>query len=673
MVSSPGKLSPSRRVLGAAAIAFLAAASWFALGMNRGVLLSSDVKSRCWPWAPSYRAGELQAPVLSDPVWQFVPWLEFARRELADGRLPLWNPHQDGGVPLLGNGQAALGSPLVLPALLLGVASGWNLSLLLRLIVAAAASYLWLRELGPSRLAASLGAVMFALSGPFVSWLEHPHTLTAAAVPLVLLYAWRLMRRPSPGATLGLAFSTATVLAGGHPETALMGAIVVCLLLCAGETRVRGAVRLGTGSVLGVLLAAPVVLPFVEYFFSSAARGGEARLHFVLPLASLVRFVLPHADVGHPIEAAATVSAVGLALALVGVAIGGAQRVRWVAALVAALLMLLAYANPVARFLAEHTPVYWTRAIIFLPLPLGMLAALGLDALRSRAGRVRGGRGAGALAGALALLAGGELVMAARGVHAVTDPADIDRTTPLLQRLAAEHELFRILPLHTFLPPDSATAFGLDDVRGYDALGPAGWYRERRSLGRFTSTSTVSDVLEPWDLARGGTALDFWNVKYLLVHPQLPYTAERLNREFGLDLREVYAGADGRVLENRRVLPRARLAGEGTVRVVQARPTRWRLDTDAPTETVLTLANPMFPGWRARVDGRPVPLGGEAGAAMQVRVPGGRHEVEFRYAPRSFRLGVGLSGLGLALLAGIAVRAGSVRRRLSRDAGAAGA
>lgn len=658
---------------GAAAIGCLAAASWVALGMNRGVLLSSDVKARCWPWAPSYHAAELQAPLLSDPVWQFVPWLEFARRELSEGRLPLWNPHQDGGVPLLGNGQAALGSPLVLPALLLGVASGWNLSLLLRLIVATAGTYLWLRELGRSRLAALLGAVMFALSGPFVAWLEHPHTLTAAAVPLVLLFAWRLVRRPSPGATFGLAFSTATVLAGGHPETAVMGGIVVCLILCAGERRVWGAVRVGAGSALGLLLAAPVVLPFLEYFFLSAARGGEARLHFVLPLASLVRFIVPHADVGHPIEAAATVSVVGLVLALVGVATGGARRVRRVATLVAFLLMLSAYANPVARVLAEHTPVYWTRAIIFLPLPLGMLAALALDALHSRASRVLGPRAAGVLAGALVLGAGGELLMAARGVHAVTAPVDIDRTTPLLQRLAAERDPFRILPLHTFLPPNSATALGLDDVRGYDALGPAGWYRERRGLGRFTSTSTVSDVLEPWELAAGGRALDFWNVEYLLVHPQLPYTAERLNREFGLDLEEVYVGADGRMLRNRRVLPRFRLAGEGTIRLVQACPTRWLFDVATPAATVVTLANPMFPGWQARVDGRVVPLAAAPGIAMQLNVPPGRHEVEVRYRPLSFRVGVRLCAVGLALLAGAAWQAGRGCRSLMIRSQRAGA
>ena len=114
--------------------------------MHRGLLLSSDVKSSRSPWEPLFDERRIQSPALSDPVWQFVPWLRLARRELAQGRLPLWNPHQDGGVPLLGNGQSALGSPLLWPALALGAARGWNLSLLARLLVALAGTFLWLRD-----------------------------------------------------------------------------------------------------------------------------------------------------------------------------------------------------------------------------------------------------------------------------------------------------------------------------------------------------------------------------------------------------------------------------------------------------------------------------------------------------------------------------------------------
>src|SRR5512141_137768 len=113
-------LRPSR-FTGLAALLVLGVALGARLRMHEGLVLSNDVKSRFWPWAPSLGVQKLEAPSLSDPVWQFVPWLELARRESAAGRLPFWNPYQDGGVPLLGNSISSLGSPLVWPALLLGV------------------------------------------------------------------------------------------------------------------------------------------------------------------------------------------------------------------------------------------------------------------------------------------------------------------------------------------------------------------------------------------------------------------------------------------------------------------------------------------------------------------------------------------------------------------------
>ncbi len=90
-----------RRLAFLAALLALAATLWLALGMDRGVLLATGVRSRAWPWAPLMAGRGPEGQVLSDPVWQFVPWLHLGREELRAGRLPLWNPHQNGGQPLL--------------------------------------------------------------------------------------------------------------------------------------------------------------------------------------------------------------------------------------------------------------------------------------------------------------------------------------------------------------------------------------------------------------------------------------------------------------------------------------------------------------------------------------------------------------------------------------------
>ncbi len=646
-----------------AALAAFGAACWFSLGMHRGLLLSTDIKSRCWPWAPSFPQAALQAPLLSDPVWQFVPWLELGRRELAAGRLPLWNPYQDGGVPLFGNAQSAFLSPLVVPALALGVASGWNPMLLLKIVVAALGMFLYLRDVGRSRPAAVLGALMFALSGPFVAWLEHPLTLMAAPLPFVLLFGRRLLERGGAAACIGLAAATASVLLGGQPEAAVVGAGVAAALVLAEARAARDIARVSATGALGALAAAIALVPFAEYLSHSAALAGGGRFPFTLPASALVRFVAPHAAVGHPIEAAATVSAVGLILAAVGAFRRGRRRLDIGAAGVAALLLVLTYANPLSKAIAGMTPIYWSRALLFLPIALAVLASGGLDGvgvwLESRGWR----RARGVAAALIAAAAGAELLAAARGVHAITPPSNLDRSSPLLEVLARDPEPFRILPLDSYLPPNSATAVHLEDVRGYDALAPREWRAERAAIGLFSKTSYVSDVLEPGEIAYGGEALDRWNVKYLILHPQLPYNADRLNGELGLDLEEVYLGFDGRLLRNRRVLPRARLAGDGAVKVLVRQPLRWDLAVESRGPSTLILGNPMFPGWEAELDGRRAAIASSNGKPIEVAVPAGSHGVVIRYRPLSLRIGIVLSALGIGGTVAMAVAC----RRRRRD------
>ncbi|MFN2385410.1 MAG: hypothetical protein ABR576_03855 [Thermoanaerobaculia bacterium] len=632
----------------ALAALFVAAGAlfWIGLGMHRGLLLSNDVKSMSWPWAPGYAKQEIVAPALSDPVWHFVPWLEFARKELAAGRLPLWNPHQDGGVPLLGNAQSGLGAPLLWPVLLFGTAGGWNLSLLLRLLLAFGGMVVWQRDLGRSPAAATLAGLVFALSGPFLGWLEHLISVAAAAVPLLLFFIGRLARRASRGSAAGCALATYLVLSGGHPETSLMAALLAGAHLLYLKPPLRRAGTVLASAAIGAGLAAPFLVPFFEYFFQSEARLGIDRAAFVLPAADLLRFLTVSRPGSNVIEGAATVSVTALLLA-------SASLLRWRDGetrfwlIVAAVCLLVTYENPIARFLSAQTPVYWTRALVLLPIALGSLAAGSWDWLLARvSGAVPSGLARAVAALPVAAVAV-ELLLASRGVHGSTDSADLSRTPPILRRLQADPEIFHVLPLHTFLPPNTATQYGLDDLRGYDALAPAGWRRRRERIGRFINVPTQRGVLEPWDIAPGGEALDHWNVKYLLLHPGFAFGAETLNARRGLDLREVYSGPDGKLLENRRVLPRVRITTPGTVRLLERRPARWLLETDSPESGEVLVASPFFPGWGALVDGARVTVRAAPGDPIRFSVPAGKHEVELVYRPASFRIGVGTALLSL--------------------------
>jgi hypothetical protein len=62
----------------------------------------------------------------------------------------------------------------------------------------------------------------------------------------------------------------------------------------------------------------------------------------------------------------------------------------------------------------------------------------------------------------------------------------------------------------------------------------------------------------------------------------------------------------------------------------------------------LVLSDPMYPGWRAKVDGREAPISPSRGLLRSVDLLSGAHEVVFSFVPRSL-----YAGLGVSLLAAV--------------------
>jgi len=77
--------------------------------------------------------------------------------------------------------------------------------------------------------------------------------------------------------------------------------------------------------------------------------------------------------------------------------------------------------------------------------------------------------------------------------------------------------------------------------------------------------------------------------------------------------------------------------------------------TSAPCAGMLIFAEPYFPGWEARVDGRPARILAAFGTLRGVAVPAGNHTVELRYRPRTVYGGAALSALGVLICAGLAL------------------
>ncbi|MCC7106274.1 MAG: YfhO family protein, partial [Chloroflexi bacterium] len=97
-------------------------------------------------------------------------------------------------------------------------------------------------------------------------------------------------------------------------------------------------------------------------------------------------------------------------------------------------------------------------------------------------------------------------------------------------------------------------------------------------------------------------------------------------------------------------------AGAGTVAYGARAAELHTIRVNSPTEALLVEREPFYPGWRAFVDGREVPVQRVNVAFRGVVVPAGAHEVQFQFDPGSFRLGVWVSvaSLGVLLALGFA-------------------
>lgn len=95
--------------------------------------------------------------------------------------------------------------------------------------------------------------------------------------------------------------------------------------------------------------------------------------------------------------------------------------------------------------------------------------------------------------------------------------------------------------------------------------------------------------------------------------------------------------------------------GISATEIVRSELTRVTVHTSSPGEALLVLNDTYYPGWNAFLDGVPTPIIPANIRYRAVWVPGGSHEIDFRYQPTSFRVGAVVSGFFLVLIMGIVV------------------
>ncbi|HZP40571.1 MAG TPA: YfhO family protein [Candidatus Binatia bacterium] len=135
------------------------------------------------------------------------------------------------------------------------------------------------------------------------------------------------------------------------------------------------------------------------------------------------------------------------------------------------------------------------------------------------------------------------------------------------------------------------------------------------------------------------------------------------------DERAAFAAVTSPAFTARRVVLEGRAAATAGGRVERVEPhapgrERWRVTAEGAGGGWLVVSAGWYPGWRARIDGRPAPVERADYALLAVHVPRGAHDVELRYVPRGFgaALAAFAAGAGVVAVALVALGVGHVRR-----------
>jgi hypothetical protein len=326
------------------------------------------------------------------------------------GIVPWWNPYSGIGMPLAGELQpGAFFFPFNL-LLLLGQGILWQQ--IFMQIIAGLATFALVRELGLSRLAALVAGILYALNGT-IAWTPGPAGVYCS-LPFLPLLLWGVERsrreKQGPLSILIIGAATAWSVLAGFPEPAYIGGILVLAWVIyrfvSDPKRWVLAKRAMMGWALGMLIAAPLLIAFVDY----VRESDSFRLHNLgelsLPWGAFSAILMPYVygSLGTSLQSAPLsriwdniggyAGTLAILMALIGVRSKSAHRGLKMLLLVWILLALAkTFGVPPITAWMNHIPLMkQTNFFRYAPpsweFALIILAAFGLDDFRNNSPRL---------------------------------------------------------------------------------------------------------------------------------------------------------------------------------------------------------------------------------------------------------------------------------------------
>lgn len=324
------------------------------------------------------------------PSLQFYPWREYAFDLLRHGQLPLWNPYNGAGAPLLANYQSALLYPLNWLGLVLPLAWSMSVTAVLHLFIAGLGMWQFTGRLGLTDLGRGVSTLAFGMTSYLVARLgTYPTLFVAAWMPWVLWSALGVLTQARRRDVAFLAIFAAMQLLAGHAQTTWYSMLLVVAFAAWWSVTQRPIqwrrwLLLAAGITLAGGMAAAQLLPTAELLSQSQRSGGvdyDTVMNFSYSPIRSFNLLLPnffgtpadgsYVTEGAFFEDALYVGLIPLISALVAVVTWGWGKLRrserpsyfstipfWFTIVVLGYVLALGKNAPVFPFLYENIPTF---------------------------------------------------------------------------------------------------------------------------------------------------------------------------------------------------------------------------------------------------------------------------------------------------------------------------
>jgi uncharacterized membrane protein YfhO len=265
---------------------------------------------------------------------------------------------------------------------------------------------------------------------------------------------------------------------------------------------------------------------------------------------------------------------------------------------------------------------------------------------------------------------------------------------PFVEYLQQQQFPYRILGLDSYLYPNINGVFDIDDVRYVDALFPVTYAKYIRSLIYEPDHQAGFEGTE--EVIYFGRGLDLLNVEYVVTAANETLTGTRIALNDRQNFVPVYQDQMVTIYRNQNAFPRAFVVQQAesvlnteealqrlrdpafdsaqtvlienlaiaerttpvSSRTLQQATVTARTNNDLAVNVTLdqagwlVVSEQAYPGWEAFVDGNPTQIFTANAVMRAVYLEAGMHQVEFRFHPTSFRLGLMVAAITLLMLSG---------------------